>query len=217
MKIFGGVGLLTISTQRQTNQTLMINLPYNYFKITKISERIYFKLTDAAIAHIRKEFNAEYLGVRYVKRHYFDFDEISHIILIPKVILAYENEIHYHRILPDFIIPFCRHTIKPLIAANTEIQNAEIIDALPVSESDHLIDTVFDNPKRTRYLRSHLNNFIKRVKASLGNLADCRTKLWMKVCDGFEFIRKEYLLTEAGMPIRVISYVRNSLWIGGDP
>lgn len=214
-----GLTCLQISTPRQANQTLVHTLPQNYFRITRSSKSglCYFRLTDDAIIHLRKEFKAEYLETRYRKRHYIDFEGIPQIIKIPQVALFYDEKVHYHRILPDFLIPFCRHTVKALIATNIEIQNTEVIDALPVSESDPLINAVFDYPKRTRYLRLNLSNLLKRIKSSLSNLAECRTKLRMTASEGFEFIRKEYLLTATGSPIRVISYIMDSLWIGGYP
>lgn len=208
-----------ISTPRQANQTLVHTLPQNYFRITRSPKSgLYcFRLTLDGISHLRKEFKAEYIETRYRKRHYIDFEGNPQIIKIPQVALFYDGKVHYHRILPDFLIPFCRHTVKSLIATNLKIQNAEIMEELPVSESDQLINAVFDCPKRTRYLRLNLSNYLKRIKAALHNLAECRTKLRMTACEGFEFIRKEYLLTEAGSPIRVISYIMDSLWIAGYP
>ena len=219
MRTVGGVDLSAISTPRQVNQALVYTLPQNYFRIVRTLESgLYsFILTDAGISHLRKVFKAEYHGARSRKRHYIDFEGTFQIIKIPQVVLFYNGKVHYHRILPDFLIPFCRHTVKSLIATNQEIQNTEIIDELPVSESDLLINAVFDHPKRTRYLRLNMSNFLKRIKSALRNLAECRTKLWMTAGEGFEIICKEYLLTEGGSPIRVISYIMDSLWIGGYP
>lgn len=214
-----GLTCLQISTPRQANQTLVFTLSQNYFWITRSprSGLYCFSLTDAGISHLRNEFKAEYFGARYRKRHYIDFDGIPQIIKIPQVALFYEGKVHYHRILPDFLIPFCRHTIKTLIAANREIQNPEVINELPLAASDALISAEYDHPKRTRYLRLHLGQFLKRVKSALYNLAECRTRLRMNPSEGFETVRKEYLLTAAGSPIRVISYIMDSLWIGGYP
>jgi len=203
----------------QTNLTSILSLTSDKFFVTTFEKENFlcFNLTEEAQSYISAELG-ELLFTSFVKRYIINTHGCKEIIIIPRVaVLDSNGHKRYHRILPDFLIPYTRYTVKSVAACNQELIPQEILDNLPVSEYDELVDIEFEYSKITAYLKRRLNILLNRLSLTVAMLISQKAPVFMKACEGFERICQFYLLTEARAPLRTVSYFIDSLWQGQSP
>jgi len=212
--------LLVFRRPKQSGLDSMVILPQDCFEITRPTQENYqavLQLNDKGIACVKQYFGVDDFQVKRVKRHIIGRNRQDCLCRIPKVVIKIDGKRHYHTVLPEFILPYCRHVLANVVAANDKLQSHVLDDNLKVTDYDWLVSLRCDRHDMFAYLRRRYLNFLARIRLSFGILSRFMSALVLVPVPGFNYIDKFYFHDLHGRPLRPLSAVEDSLWLAASP
>lgn len=145
---------------------VMFILPHNCYKFVRIEHKTWKIVPYPFVYTLIKAL----LGCEKVVLLCFIYRHIKQIglrrdtiILIPRVKIIGKNvKQKTHVLLPDFILPYCRYTVKSLASVSIEEIQIDYVKLLSKKEWDHLQELPIDYNSTFNYLTSRKSFLIKR-------------------------------------------------------